>query len=90
MRHPEPPDLGLSCDLVLELSCDKNKSVEKRLLTLVDDYKRSAGAKRTHAESGEIDLGVTYRASNRDVVFGARGIPSKKGDPEKLDSVLAN
>lgn len=73
----------------LELSCDKNKSVEKRLLTLVEDYERSAGAKRTHAESGEIILRVTYRASSRDVVFGAKGIPNKKGDPEKLGDALA-
>jgi len=72
----------------LELSCDKNKTVEKRLLRLVSDYERSAGAKKTHAEDGEIILRVTYRSSSRDVVFGAKGIPTKKGNPEKHELAL--
>ena len=47
----------------LELSCDRNRSVEKRLLALVDDYERSAGAKKTYAEAGELTLRVTYRST---------------------------
>jgi predicted ATPase len=73
----------------LELSCDKNKSVEKTLLALLHDYERSAGARRTHAENSELTLRVTYRSSTRDVVFAARGISAKKGDPEKLARALA-
>jgi ABC-type nitrate/sulfonate/bicarbonate transport system ATPase subunit len=68
---------------------DAKTSVEKTLLSLLEDYERSAGAKNTNAADGEIVLRVTYRNSARDVAFGVRGNASKRGTPETLERALA-
>lgn len=59
----------------------EGKAVEKTLLTFLDEYERSAGAKKTYAENGEIILRVTYKGSARDVAFEVKGNASKKGKP---------
>ncbi len=68
--------------ITLGFSSERKASVEKTLLTFLDEYERSAGAKRTNAENGDIVLRVTYRGSARDVTFGVKGNASKKGKPE--------
>ena len=73
----------------LSLSSDRKTSVEKTLLTFLEDYERSAGATKTNAANGEIILRVTYRNSTRDVDFAVRGRANKKGKPELLDRALA-
>lgn len=67
----------------------EGKSVEKTLLAFLDEYERSAGAKNTNAENGEIILRVTYRGSARDVAFGVKGSASKKGNPELHERAIA-
>ena len=75
--------------ITLGLASERKTSVEKTLLTFLDDYERSAGVTKTNAENGEIILRVTYRNSTRDVAFGVKGSASKKGKPDLLERALA-
>jgi putative ATP-dependent endonuclease of OLD family len=62
--------------------CSEGKtSVEKTLLACLDEYEKSAGAKKTYADNGEIQLRVTYRGARREVAFGVKGC-NKKGKSE--------
>ncbi len=75
--------------ITLSFSSDGKTSVEKTLLALLDEYERSAGAKKTNAGLGEIILRVTYRGPDRDVTFGVKGNASKKGKPELHERAIA-
>jgi putative ATP-dependent endonuclease of OLD family len=75
--------------ITLGFSSEGKTSVEKTLLTFLDEYERSAGAKKTNAGNGEITLRVTYRGSARDVAFGVKGNASKKGKPELHERAIA-
>ena len=74
--------------ITLGFSSDGKTSVEKTLLSFLDEYEQSAGAKKTNAANGEITLRVTYRGSARDVAFGIKGNASKKGNPEFHERAL--
>jgi len=74
--------------ITLTFSSEGKVSVEKTLLSFLEDYEKSAGAKNTNAANGEIVLRVTYRNSRRDVSFSVKGIASKKGKPELLKRAI--
>lgn len=74
--------------ITLEFSTDGKASVEKTLLSCLEDYEQSAGVKKTNAANGEIVLRVTYRNSCREVTFGVKGSASKKGNEELNERAL--
>jgi putative ATP-dependent endonuclease of OLD family len=74
--------------IALDLTSNGKTSVEKTLLGILDEYETSAGARKTHAENGDICLRVTYRKDARDVFFSVKG-KSIKGSPELLERAMA-
>jgi predicted ATPase len=88
-NHDVPSQLSWAYPAItLCLSSEARTSVERTLLSFLEDYERSAGAQKTNASTGEIVLRVTYRNSSRDVAFGVRGSASKRGKPELNERAL--
>ena len=64
--------------ITLRWHSEGKKPVERTLLSLLEEYEKSAGAKKTYASNGEIILRVMYRNSTRDVTFGVNGSASRE------------
>ena len=75
--------------ITLRFKSERRTDVDNTLLKLAHDYERSAGAKVTYAENGELVLRVVYRGeSGRDESFAVKGMGVKKGDEKKLVKLL--
>lgn len=74
--------------ITLSLRCEGKTAVEKTLVRFIHEYEKSAGASKTYAEDGQINLRVVYRTNIRDTSFVVKGAPNKKGDAAKLEKAF--